>query len=183
MQPEVTLQIKSDQLQREKTTMYLDTRTQNHRFWILHFLYTRQWLQPRCISSLGYMLVPFLTHTFCNLVFQTFAHGCFPDHRCGLGATSLALTEQTRVSTSVGAVLLVEEFFLNCKTNVKKIKLRPHPSRYFLSSSTPLVQWLSYSLDPRFAGSDPAGIDGFFSERKNPEYDFLRKGSKAVDPV
>ena len=29
--------------------------------------------------------------------------------------------------------------------------------------STPLVQWLSYSpLDPRFAGSIPAGVDEFF---------------------
>ena len=53
-----------------------------------------------------------------------------------------------------------------------------------LSQSTPVVQWLSYSpLDPRFAGSIPAGVDGFFSERKNPEYDFLRKGSKAVGLV
>ena len=34
-------------------------------------------------------------------------------------------------------------------------------------------------LDPRFAGSIPAGVDGIFSELKNPEYDFLRKGSKA----
>ena len=49
--------------------------------------------------------------------------------------------------------------------------------------STSVVQWLSYSpLDPRFAGSIPAGLDEF-SERKNPEYDFLRKGSKAVGPV
>ena len=30
-------------------------------------------------------------------------------------------------------------------------------------SSTPVVQWLSYSpLDPRFAGSIPVGVDGFF---------------------
>ena len=29
--------------------------------------------------------------------------------------------------------------------------------------SSPVVQWLSYSpLDPRFAGSIPAGVDGFF---------------------
>ena len=28
-----------------------------------------------------------------------------------------------------------------------------------------------------------AGFDGFFSDRKNPEYDFLRKGSKAVGPL
>ena len=47
-----------------------------------------------------------------------------------------------------------------------------------------MVPLLSYSpLDPRFAGSNPAGVDGFFSERKNPEYDFLWKGSKAVGPV
>ena len=39
------------------------------------------------------------------------------------------------------------------------------------------------TLDPRFAGSIPAGVDGIFSERKTPEYYFLRKGSKAVGPV
>ena len=50
--------------------------------------------------------------------------------------------------------------------------------------STPVVQWLSYSpLDPRFSGSIPAGVSGFFSECKNHESDFLRKGSKAVGPV
>ena len=38
-------------------------------------------------------------------------------------------------------------------------------------------------LDPRFARSIPAGVDRFFSERKYPEYDFLRQGSKAVGPV
>ena len=37
--------------------------------------------------------------------------------------------------------------------------------------TTPDVPWLSYSpLDPRFAGS----------ERKKPENDFRRKGTKAV---
>ena len=47
-----------------------------------------------------------------------------------------------------------------------------------------VVPWLSYSLlDPRFASTNPAGVNGFFSERKNPEYDFLQKGSKAVGPV
>ena len=47
--------------------------------------------------------------------------------------------------------------------------------------STPVVQWLSYSsLDLRFAGSIPVGVDVFFSERKNPEYDFLQKESKAM---
>ena len=50
--------------------------------------------------------------------------------------------------------------------------------------STPVVQWLSYSpLELRFAGSIPAGVDGFFSGRKNPEYDFLRKGSKSVSAM
>ena len=44
---------------------------------------------------------------------------------------------------------------------------------------------LSYSLlESRFAGSNPAEVDEFFfSERKNPKFDFLRKGSKAVGPV
>ena len=33
--------------------------------------------------------------------------------------------------------------------------------------STPVVQWLSYSpLDPRFAGSIPAGVDGLFQSVK-----------------
>ena len=33
--------------------------------------------------------------------------------------------------------------------------------------STPVVQWLSYSpLDPSFAGSIPAGVDGFFQSEK-----------------
>ena len=45
-----------------------------------------------------------------------------------------------------------------------------------------MVNGLSYSpLDPRFAGSIPAGVDRFF-QSKSPEYDFLRKGSKAVGP-
>ena len=51
------------------------------------------------------------------------------------------------------------------------------------NTSIPVVQWLSYSpLDPRFASSNPAGSMDF-SERKNPEYDFLRKGSKAMGSV
>ena len=35
------------------------------------------------------------------------------------------------------------------------------------NESTPVVQWLSYSpLDPRFPGSIPAGVDGFFQSVK-----------------
>ena len=50
--------------------------------------------------------------------------------------------------------------------------------------SSPVVPWLSYSpQEPRFAGTNPAGVDRFFSKCTNPEYDFLRKGSKAVGPV
>ena len=48
----------------------------------------------------------------------------------------------------------------------------------------PVVPCLPYSpLDPGFAGSNPAGVEQFFSERKNPMYDFLRKGSNAVGAV
>ena len=33
-------------------------------------------------------------------------------------------------------------------------------------TSTPVVQWLYSPLDPRFAGSIPAGVDGFFQSIK-----------------
>ena len=59
-----------------------------------------------------------------------------------------------------------------------------HVKNHALCGATAVVPWLSYSsLDPRFAGSKPARVNGFFLERKNPEYAFLRKGCKAVDPV
>ena len=48
--------------------------------------------------------------------------------------------------------------------------------------STPVVQGFSYSPLARFAGSIPVGVDGFF-KRKNPEYDLLRKESKAMGSV
>ena len=49
--------------------------------------------------------------------------------------------------------------------------------------STPVVPWISYSpLDPRFVGSNPAGIDGFFQSVKILNV-FHRKGSEAVGPV
>ena len=34
------------------------------------------------------------------------------------------------------------------------------------------------ATDPRFAGSNPAGVDGFFSEHKNSEYDFFGREVK-----
>ena len=37
----------------------------------------------------------------------------------------------------------------------------------YMEESTPVVPWLSYSpLDPRFAGSVPAGVDRFFQSVK-----------------
>jgi hypothetical protein len=38
-------------------------------------------------------------------------------------------------------------------------------------------------LDPRFAGSNPAEDDGFLTVIKNPQLEFLRRGSKAVGPM
>ena len=36
-----------------------------------------------------------------------------------------------------------------------------------MGKATPVVQWLLYSpLDPRFAGSIPAGVDGLFQSVK-----------------
>jgi hypothetical protein len=39
-----------------------------------------------------------------------------------------------------------------------------------------------WPLVPKFAGSNPAEIVGFFG-RKNPQHTFLRRGSKAVCPM
>ena len=39
----------------------------------------------------------------------------------------------------------------------------PEPLHFPARGSTPVVPWLSYSpLEPRFAGSDPAGFNEFF---------------------
>jgi hypothetical protein len=38
-------------------------------------------------------------------------------------------------------------------------------------------------LDPRFAGSNPAKDDGFLRENKNLQHAFLRRRSKAIDPM
>ena len=47
---------------------------------------------------------------------------------------------------------------------------------------TPVVPWFSYSpLDPSFAGSNPAGVDGFL-RAKNPACGSLRKRSQALVP-
>ena len=64
-----------------------------------------------------------------------------------------------------------------CSTHTHSILgLMTHPpdfqlilfiSRNRWNLSTPVVQWLSYSpLDPRFAGSIPARVDGFFESVK-----------------
>jgi len=39
-----------------------------------------------------------------------------------------------------------------------------------------------WPLVPKFAGSNPAEAVGFLG-RKNPQHAFLRRGSKAVDPM
>ena len=39
-----------------------------------------------------------------------------------------------------------------------------------------------WPLVPKFAGSNPAEAVGFLG-RKNPQHAFLRRGSKALDPM
>jgi hypothetical protein len=36
---------------------------------------------------------------------------------------------------------------------------------------------------PEFAGSNPAEAVGFFGHRENPQYAFLRRGSKIICPM
>jgi hypothetical protein len=38
-------------------------------------------------------------------------------------------------------------------------------------------------LDPRFMGSSPAEGDGFFKATKNPQQDFLQRGSNIIVPM
>ena len=40
-----------------------------------------------------------------------------------------------------------------------------------------------WPLEPKFAGSNPAEAVGFLRGEKNPQHDFLRRGSKAVGPM
>ena len=48
------------------------------------------------------------------------------------------------------------------------------------------MYWLSALVvsprDPRFAGSNPAEVDGFFSGRKNPEHKSSRRDFKLGGP-
>ena len=56
------------------------------------------------------------------------------DHRSGLRITSLPLTQWARVRSPVGSVSCLrffQNFFLNCKTNVRKFRL--HSSGYHLT--------------------------------------------------
>src|SRR5215475_13952843 len=51
------------------------------------------------------------------------------------------------------------------------------------AAAASVVYWLAcWPLVPKFAGSNPAEVVGFFG-RKNPQHAFLRKGSKAVCPM
>ena len=38
-------------------------------------------------------------------------------------------------------------------------------------------------LEPEFAGSNPAEAVGFFGRPENPQYAFLRRGSKIIFPM
>ena len=63
------------------------------------------------------------------------------------------------------------------KIIVKAMEFIEREARVSVSNkSTPVVPWLSYSpLDPRFAGSNPTGVDRFFPERKNRMISFGRE--------
>ena len=52
-----------------------------------------------------------------------------------------------------------------------------------LRKTASVVWWLAYwPLEPEFAGSNPAEAVGFFGRPENPQYAFLRRGSKIVCP-
>ena len=83
------------------------------------------------------------------------------------------------------ATIAVVGKIMACETcGIPKILMRIHHCcvpQYLMSN--PVVPCSSYSpLDPRFAGSNLAGVDGFF-QSVTILSDFLWKGSKAVGPV
>ena len=69
------------------------------------------------------------------------------------------------------------------KQTMLNVTSMEYPNLWFYSSRPPVVPWLSYSpLDPRFAGSNPAGIDGLFQSVKILSMtSFGCRGSRVLD--
>ena len=78
-------------------------------------------------------------------------------------------------------ILIINDYYsINENHNTKDKRLEPSLFK-FSRPGGPVVIILTTGSEVR--GFDPGRGRWIFSERKNPEYDFLRKGSKSVGPV
>ena len=80
--------------------------------------------------------------------------------------------------------LLVDVFNVSGANTFKCVNAAPkrwQSKRSPIDLGGPVVIILTFGFEVR--GFDPGRGQWIFSERKNPEYDFLRKGSKAVGPM
>ena len=49
-----------------------------------------------------------------------------------------------------------------------------------INSYNKYITYYYYPMEPEFAGSNPAEVVGFFGRPENPQYAFLRRGSKII---
>ena len=84
------------------------------------------------------------------------------------------------ICSALVSVCVMKDIPIRATGSVRK-DLTYQLTPFFFDSSGPVVIILSSGYEVR--GFDPGRGRWIFSERKNPEYDFLRKGSKAVGPV
>ena len=82
-------------------------------------------------------------------------------------ALNVAMSQRHHVGAYELLLMMEEPVAFNDKTQMKE--------------STLVVIILAFGSEAR--GFDPGQGQWIFSERKNPEYHFLRKGSKAMSPV
>ena len=90
---------------------------------------------------------------------------------------------QHYVDTTKMRLLTGQASMINVMHVWKFMLSRQHFIFATLISSTPVVPWLSYStLDPRFGGSHPAAIDGFFQSVKILIMTFFGREVKPWEP-
>ena len=107
--------------------------------------------------------------------------------RCSVELTSLRLTQWARIRSRIGSISWLR-FFSEIFPQPQDIRtLLPYGSHTsskpykYVDPDGPVVIILATGTEVR--GFKPGWGRWIFSERKNPEYGFLRKGSKATGPA
>ena len=117
------------------------------------------WNYHLCSSALKYMIFYFIRCTVCNTKFIFYKLRTIPPFCSGLYICSCFLY--------ISELQCFRIRFSTIQYTVTQKRCRPRCQVVIILASR----------------SEVRGFDGFFSERKNPEYVFLRKESKSVGPV